>query len=168
MIEPRPPTRAVAERCWRAVADRPARAVMAAARRPIPICSATRPPRATLLRAWETGRLPHAWLLRGPRGVGKATLAYRFARRLLAGGDHERAAADPTHPIFRMVMHKAHPDLRVLSAPQPEDRQAPRDIPVDQVRAADQALHATAARDGSSADRRRGRRAQPVRAPTRS
>ena len=42
-----------------------------------------------LLKAWAAGRLPHAWLLRGPRGVGKATLAYRFARRLLAGSDDE-------------------------------------------------------------------------------
>ena len=37
-----------------------------------------------LLRAQAFGRLPHAWLLTGPRGVGKATLAYRFARFLLA------------------------------------------------------------------------------------
>ena len=50
---------------------------------------------SVLLRALTSGRLPHAWLLRGPRGVGKATLAYRFARRLLAGDEHERAATDP-------------------------------------------------------------------------
>ena len=55
------------------------------------------------MRALTAGRLPHAWLLRGPRGVGKATLAYRFARRLLAGDDHARAAVDPAHPVFRMV-----------------------------------------------------------------
>ncbi len=40
---------------------------------------------AALLGALESGRLPHAWLLTGPRGVGKATLAFRFARYLLAG-----------------------------------------------------------------------------------
>ena len=103
----------------------------------------------TMLRAWESGRLPHAWLLRGPRGVGKATLAYRFARRLLAGADHERAAADPGHPIFRMVMKKAHPDLRVLERSiNPKTGKLTRDIPVDLVRDMDLALHATAARDG--------------------
>ena len=40
-----------------------------------------------------TGRLPHAWLLTGPRGVGKATLAWRIARHLLAG----EPAAQPRH-----------------------------------------------------------------------
>lgn len=103
----------------------------------------------TMLRAWASDRLPHAWLLRGPRGVGKATLAYRFARRLLAGADHGSAATDPAHPMFRMVMHKAHPDLRVLErTPNPKTGKLPRDIPVDDVRAADSALHATTARDG--------------------
>lgn len=102
-----------------------------------------------MLRAWQGGRLPPAWLLRGPRGVGKATLAYRFARRLLAGADHERAASDPDHPVFRMVRHKAHPDLRILErVPNPKTGRLPRDIPVDDVRAADGALHATSARDG--------------------
>ena len=38
---------------------------------------------ATLLRALQSGRLPHAWLITGPRGIGKATLAFRFARFLL-------------------------------------------------------------------------------------
>ena len=40
-----------------------------------------------LLSAHSGGRLPHAWLITGPRGVGKATLAYRFARFLLETGD---------------------------------------------------------------------------------
>ena len=39
----------------------------------------------TLLEAMRSGRMHHAWLITGPDGVGKATLAYRFARRLLAG-----------------------------------------------------------------------------------
>ena len=37
------------------------------------------------MRACQSNRLPHAWLLSGPRGIGKATLAYRFARFLLKG-----------------------------------------------------------------------------------
>jgi len=38
----------------------------------------------TLISAWGSGRLPHAWLITGPKGVGKATLAFRFARFVLA------------------------------------------------------------------------------------
>lgn len=104
---------------------------------------------AVLLRALAGGRLPHAWLLRGPRGVGKATLAYRFARRLLAGDDHARAATDPANPVFRMVANKAHPDLRVLERTlNPKTGRLAKEILVDQVRQADDALYATAARAG--------------------
>ena len=38
------------------------------------------------------GRLPHAWLISGPEGTGKATLAYRFARYLLAHPPGDSAA----------------------------------------------------------------------------
>src|SRR5690606_28544847 len=48
---------------------------------------------ARLLAAEASGRLPHAWLLAGPRGIGKATLAFRFARYLLAGGAAGRGEA---------------------------------------------------------------------------
>ncbi len=47
---------------------------------------------ATLVASTASGRLAHAWLLLGPRGVGKATLGFRFARFLLAGGH-----APPAH-----------------------------------------------------------------------
>ncbi len=49
----------------------------------------------TVLDAWNTGRMPHAWLITGPRGVGKATLAYRIARFVLAGGGQGEAAEAP-------------------------------------------------------------------------
>src|SRR3546814_3394235 len=42
--------------------------------------------RSALLQVWRSERMPHAWLLTGPRGIGKATLAYRFARLVLADG----------------------------------------------------------------------------------
>ena len=49
----------------------------------------------TLLQAFSANRLHHAWLLLGPEGVGKATLAYRFARFLLAAtGDEEKDTSD--------------------------------------------------------------------------
>ena len=45
---------------------------------------------AALLASYKSGRLPHAWLVTGPRGVGKATLAFRFARFLLAQDASQR------------------------------------------------------------------------------
>ena len=77
---------------------------------------------AALRAAWEGGRMPHAWILGGPEGVGKATLAYRFARAVLAaaggGGLFATAGAEwdvPTdHPVFRRIAAEAHPDLKVL------------------------------------------------------
>ena len=50
-----------------------------------PLLLGHEPAEATLLEAMRAGRMHHAWLITGPDGVGKATLAYRFARRLLAG-----------------------------------------------------------------------------------
>ena len=55
---------------------------------------------ATILDAIRAGRMHHAWLITGPEGVGKATLAYRFARRLLAG-QPVRGLAGPATPPTR-------------------------------------------------------------------
>jgi len=66
--------------------------------------------------ALRSGRMHHAWLLVGPEGVGKATLAYRFARTVLAhaetGGDVQDVAA--THPVFRKVAGLSHPNLLLI------------------------------------------------------
>ena len=68
---------------------------------------------AAILEALRGGRLHHAWLITGPEGVGKATLAYRFARRLLAGGG---AALDmaASEPVFRRVAAGTHADLLTI------------------------------------------------------
>ena len=66
----------------------------------------------TLIEALRAGRMHHAWLITGPDGVGKATLAYRFARRLLAGmPEADTLALEPTHPVFRRVAAGSHADL---------------------------------------------------------
>ena len=41
---------------------------------------------AAFLDSFRQGRAPHGWLITGPRGVGKATLAWRIARFLLGAG----------------------------------------------------------------------------------
>jgi DNA polymerase III subunit delta' len=67
---------------------------------------------ATILDAIRGGRMHHAWLITGPEGVGKATLAYRFARRLLAGRPtQDSLALDPASPVFRRVAAGSHADL---------------------------------------------------------
>ena len=44
-----------------------------------------------LLAAYRSGKMHHAWLLTGPKGIGKATLAYRLARYILRYPDHASA-----------------------------------------------------------------------------
>jgi DNA polymerase-3 subunit delta' len=82
------------------------------------------------------GRLHHAWLLTGPEGAGKATFAYRAARRLL-GAPADVAfgplGSDPTHPVSRQVIARSHPDLMVLEREGPDGK--PRKvIPVEDAR----------------------------------
>ena len=83
------------------------------------------------------GRLHHAWLLTGPEGVGKATFAYRAARRLLgAPADHAYGVlgSSPDHPVSRQVIARSHPDLFVLERLS-EDGKVRKVIPVDEARA---------------------------------
>lgn len=75
-----------------------------------------------LLEAYKSGRVPHAWLIGGPPGIGKATLAYRFARFVLAHPDPQAAevqnatslAVDPEHPVAHRIAAQAQGDLLVL------------------------------------------------------
>ena len=70
-----------------------------------------------LLDSLSRGRLHHAWLLVGPEGVGKATFAYRAARRLLGAAPEPEfglLGSDPHDPICRQVAAQSHPDLMVL------------------------------------------------------
>lgn len=88
------------------------------------------------LSALDRGRLHHAWLLIGAEGVGKATFAYRAARRLL--GAKPAAAfgllgADPDDAVSRQVAARSHPDLMVLER-ETDDGKPRRNIPVDEAR----------------------------------
>jgi len=75
-----------------------------------------------LLASYKSGRVPHAWLIGGPPGIGKATLAYRFARFVLAHPDASAAevqkatslAVNPAHPVARRIAAQAQGDLLVL------------------------------------------------------
>jgi DNA polymerase-3 subunit delta' len=99
-----------------------------------------------------TNRLPHAWLFCGPAGIGKATLAFRFARFLLAGADGRPLAGlalDPSHPTFRRVASGGHADLLTIERMFDEKRNRRRsEIVVDDVRRVSHFLHATPAEGG--------------------
>jgi DNA polymerase-3 subunit delta' len=82
------------------------------------------------------GRLHHAWLLTGPEGAGKATFAYRAARRLLGAPEdlaHGILGASPDHPVSRQVIAHAHPDLFVIER-LGEDGKVRKVIPVEETR----------------------------------
>ncbi|RVT95943.1 DNA polymerase III subunit delta' [Rhodovarius crocodyli] len=71
---------------------------------------------ALMAGAAHAGRLHHAWLMTGAPGIGKATLAYRFARWLLAGAPAGESLHLPAeHPVFRRVAAAAHADLLTLA-----------------------------------------------------
>ena len=76
----------------------------------------------TLLDAYRSGQMPHAWIIGGSRGIGKSTLAYRLARFVLANPDpHAEAvteakslAVGEDNPAGRRIANEAHPDLLAL------------------------------------------------------
>src|ERR1700722_8534395 len=77
---------------------------------------------ATLLAAYRSGRVPHAFLIAGPKGIGKATLAYRMARFVLAHPDPAARAVmaatslevDAKNPGARRIAAQALPDLLII------------------------------------------------------
>ena len=97
----------------------------------------------TLIHAWRGGRLAHAWLLAGPRGIGKATLAFRFARFVLDGGAAESLAMAPEHPLFRRVAAGGHSDLAIIERGIGERGKRRAEIVVDDVRKANALLSLT-------------------------
>jgi DNA polymerase III subunit delta' len=105
---------------------------------------------ATLAEAMRSGRMHHAWLVTGPEGIGKATLAFRFARRLLAGpAPGASLALDATSTVFRRVAVGAHADLLTIErAWDPKRKRLRGEIVVDDVRRVAAFLHLTPAEGG--------------------
>lgn len=101
--------------------------------------------------AWASRKLHHAWLLAGPKGVGKASFAHAAARRVLA------EAAEPLldlpgietcddHPIVKLIEAGSHPDMRRLERLVNEKTgNLARNISVDQVRELGEFLSLTTA-----------------------
>jgi DNA polymerase-3 subunit delta' len=95
---------------------------------------------AQFLAAWRSGAMHHAWLLAGPRGVGKAGFAMAAAQRVLAAAAGPPIAAPGLetpndHPIGRLVTAGSHPDFRLLERVENKSGTGlARNISVDQVR----------------------------------
>lgn len=100
------------------------------------------------LDAFASERLHHAWMITGPRGVGKATLAWSIARFLLAtpdsGDDGGMFGApppptslhiDPNHPVAHRIAARAEPGLKSITRTVNEKTGRMRDqIVVDDIR----------------------------------
>ena len=108
----------------------------------------------TMAEAARSRRLHHAWLLSGPMGLGKATLAYRFARWMLAGQPDGAAPASAAplfvsedDPVFRRVAAGAHADLFTL-APSTGEKGKKEVLRAEEARAAVRFMAHTAAEGG--------------------
>jgi DNA polymerase-3 subunit delta' len=90
--------------------------------------------------AWDGGTLHHAWLLAGPKGVGKGTFARKAAIRILADAAGTRdelpgLEIPDEHPIAKLIAAGSHPDLRTLQRLENDKTgNLARNISVDQVR----------------------------------
>lgn len=95
---------------------------------------------AAFLQAYGSGRMHHAWLLNGPMGVGKATLAWRIARFLLAGaaggmfGPPTTLDVPEDHPTVRRLRAGADGGLLVVRRGPDDKGNLRRDITVDVMR----------------------------------
>ena len=109
-----------------------------------------------LLHAYRSGRIPHAWLIGGAQGIGKATLAYRMAKFVLAHRDPLAAAVqdaatlqvDPSHQAARLVASGAHGGLLTLERSLNDKGVLRTVITVDETRETISFFGSTAAADG--------------------
>lgn len=109
-----------------------------------------------LLEAYASGRIPHAWLIGGPPGIGKATLAYRMARFVFAHPDPSAPevqsarslAVDSGHPAARRIAVLSHPDLLALERTIGERGKLRQDIAVDDIRRSGSFFGSTAGEGG--------------------
>jgi DNA polymerase-3 subunit delta' len=101
--------------------------------------------------AWASRKLHHAWLLAGPKGVGKLSFAHAATRRVLAEAagppfDLPGIGTDDEHPIVRLVEARSHPDMRWLERLINEDTgKLNRNINIKQIRSLGEFMGMTAA-----------------------
>ncbi|KAA5804777.1 DNA polymerase III subunit delta' [Alkalicaulis satelles] len=92
---------------------------------------------AAMEDAFTRGRMHHAWMITGPKGVGKATLAWRLARRVMGApaAGPEPLSADPAHPACRRIEALSGADLLLIRRPfNDKTGKLKGEIPVDETR----------------------------------
>ena len=93
---------------------------------------------ARAARSIRSGRPPQAWLIAGPPGIGKATLAYRIARHVLRYGATDGGPADlsvpPNDVVSRQIEAQAHPGLMLLRRRENDRGKLKTVLDVDEVR----------------------------------
>ena len=112
---------------------------------------------AQFLAAYRSGRMPHAWLLSGPEGIGKASFAYRAARFMLSHPDPTTDAVQRAHSLEssfetgagRRISAQSHGDLLAVRREiEPGKKAIPTEIKVDQIRKMIQFFETTAGEGG--------------------
>jgi DNA polymerase-3 subunit delta' len=121
---------------------------------------------ARFLTAFNSGKIPHAWLICGPNGIGKATLAHRIARFILTHGgnadegpglfgddlpqtDPSSLATDLADPVCRRIISGGHADfLHIKRTDDEKTGKRRKEIRVDEVRAVGSFLSKTPAEGG--------------------
>ncbi|OJV46790.1 MAG: hypothetical protein BGO28_04090 [Alphaproteobacteria bacterium 43-37] len=106
-----------------------------------PYCLGHEANEQNLLQALHAGRMPHTLLFEGPKGIGKATFAYRFARFILTKSSSEIQEApsfdiSPEALSFKRISSGGHADLCVVEPGRNKDGQKSKYIQIDDVRAA--------------------------------
>jgi len=114
----------------------------------------------SFLAAAHAGRLHHAWMLTGPKGVGKASFAWLAAKYILAGRAQEVGLFGPVEPpenlaqladdaVALRIEEGSHGDARVLAlAENPKTGKMRTEITIDQVHALNGLFTQTATEGG--------------------
>ena len=132
--------------------------------RHMPFCLGHENKETDLLKLFNSGRMPHGIIFSGPKGIGKATFAFRLARFMLkhGGGDPNQNALfddEPKKPqsfdipnddrVFRLVSSGGHPDLLTIERHyDPQKNKTPETLAVAELRKVEPFLRRTASEGG--------------------
>lgn len=97
--------------------------------------------RETFLKAYHSQRFPHAWIVAGPFGIGKATFAYHMVRYVLSGRQDLNTEFQNTDPLYRRTVAQSHGDLYALGGEGTE-------VGVEAIRDLNSALNQTSSEGG--------------------